>query len=135
METLIIAGQITATSNKQDDKFKQEVPTKTVYIAFDEENGKKLEDFGIHTYTSQNKERFAIVKAPASGISIWNNGKNLGKMDCSIEAKNFKTVDGLPVGLAFVKGDKLGNEFYRITDINVGQETDIEYLEKENPFI
>ena len=50
MENMVIKGQITATSKKQNGKFKQEVATKTAYVSTDEEYSKRLEDFGLTKY-------------------------------------------------------------------------------------
>lgn len=134
MENLIIAGQITATSNKQGE-FKQEVSTKTVYITVDDENKKKATAFGLTVYSSkEDKTDFIIVKAPAKGITQWVNGENKGKLDGTTETPNFKTVDGLPIGINIIKGENKGNEFFRITDVQLGALSDIEPIEQENPF-
>ena len=139
LETLVVAGQITATSNKVDSKFKQEVPTKTAYISVDEENAEALKEFGLQEYSSKNEETgeeetFFIVKLPAKGVSIWLNKKKVAVRDSSVNTPNFQTVPGLPVGLAILKGENMGNEFYRLTALNVTQKEDIFDIEESNPF-
>lgn len=139
LQTLIIAGQITATSNRVDGKFKQEIPTKTAYLSVDQENAEALKDFGLQEYSSKNEETgehetFFIVKLPAKGLSVWLNNKKIAVRDSSVETPNFQTVPGLPVGLAIVKGENMGNEFYRLTAVNVTQKEDIFDIEEANPF-
>lgn len=134
MENLIIAGQITATSNKQDNRFKQQKPTKTLYISVDDENKKNAEEFGLHVYTSKEGADHLILKAPERGISVWLNGNKYSEIETTVDSPNFKTVDGLPLGMAIIKAENMGNVFYRLTDINITNENDIEFLERQNPF-
>ena len=61
-----IVGRISATSNKVSEDFKQETPTKTVYIVpKDKKEIEKLEKFGLPLYTPKEKgsESYTIVKS------------------------------------------------------------------------
>lgn len=140
MENIIIEGQITATSKKQNGDFKQEVPTKTAYLKTDEENAKKLVDFGLQEYTSQNEEDYFIIKFPANVMVYKPNGFGEKRPELSqiifegIETNNFKTPDGKMVPLNIIKGNYKNNDFFRLQAIRVENQEDIEEIKPENPF-
>jgi len=140
MENIIIEGQITATSKKQNGDFKQEVPTKTAYLKTDEENAKKLVDFGLQEYTSQNEEDYFIIKFPANVMVYKPNGFGEKRPELSqiifegIETNNFKTPDGKMVSLNIIKGNYKNNDFFRLQAIRVENQEDIEEIKPENPF-
>ena|SRR5699024_1140222 len=147
MKNLVIKGIITATSKKNNDEdYKQEVPTKTAYIKTDQENAKKLEDFGVTKYTSQEeKEDYFIIKFPATVMTYLPNGvgskrpklsqihvkNDLGEYE---ETNNFKTPDDKPLPLNIIKGNHKNNDFFRLQAIRIEQESDIEEILPENPF-
>src|SRR5699024_856988 len=100
MENLVVLGQITATSKKNDGEFSQEIPTKTAYVRTDEKYAKKLEDFGLTKYTSrENNEDYFIIKFPQNVMIYLPNGLGAKRPDLSqvthegIETNNFKTPD------------------------------------------
>lgn len=136
LETLTIKGQITATSNRVSEEFRQQTPTKTIYFnAASHEDEKKLIDFGLQAYTSKSdNEMFFIAKAPAKGIQVWCQGEQLEPLKVDIESPNFKSVDGNVIGLAITKGQKMNRDFYRVSAVNVVLESDIEPVEMTNPF-
>lgn len=136
IENLVVAGMITNTSNKQSSRFKQEVATKTAYITVPDENDRQaLIDFGMTLYTPKDGgDDFFIAKLPAKGLSIWSNGKKLGMKKTTINEPNFQTVEHVPLGLSFIRGEKDGNPFYRLQAINVVQKDDIFDLDESNPF-
>lgn len=140
MENIIIEGQITATSKKQNGDFKQEVPTKTAYLKTDEENAKKLVDFGLQEYTSQNGEDYFIIKFPANVMVYKPNGFGEKRPELSqiifegIETNNFKTPDSKMVSLNIIKGNYKNNDFFRLQAIRVENKEDIEEIKPENPF-
>lgn len=140
MENMVIKGQITATSKKQNGKFKQEVATKTAYVSTDEEYSKRLEDFGLTKYTSQDGENYFIIKFPANVMTYLPNGKGVQRPELSrielngMETNNFKTPDNKPLGLNILKGHHNGNDFYRIQAIRLEADEDIEEIIAENPF-
>jgi len=140
MENIIIEGQITATSKKQNGDFKQEVPTKTAYLKTDEENAKKLVDFGLQEYTSQNEEDYFIIKFPANVMVYKPNGFGEKRPELSqiifegIETNNFKTPDGKMLPLNIIKGNYKNNDFFRLQAIRVENQEDIEEIKPENPF-
>ena len=133
LKTVVVNGFISATSNKVSDKFPQKNQTKTAYIVPNSpEDAEKLKQFGLHEYGTD--EKFFIVKTPVKGISVWAQGKKLSPLDTSVDTPNFKSTDKGPVGLAITEGENMGNKFYRLTAVNVIQESDIESIEETNPF-
>ena len=136
LQTLVVKGQITATSNKISEEFKQQKPTKTIYFnAASVEDENKLIEFGLQAYTSKDdNETFFIAKAPAKGIQVWCQGKQLEPLNVEIESPNFKSADGVEIGLAITKGQKMNRDFYRVSAVDVVLESDIEPVEMTNPF-
>ena len=146
MENLVFKGIITTTSKKNDGDFKQEVPTKTAYIKTDEENAKKLVDFGLQKYTSKdNKEDYFIIKFPADLMIYTTSGHGIKKPELSRiyiknsmeeyeETNNFKTPDGKMLAMNVIKGNHKNNNFYRLQAIRVETFDDIEEIKPENPF-
>lgn len=133
---------ITTTSNKQDSKFKQEVATKTLYLATkDEQTAKQMEDFGLTKYTSkEDKEDFFILKVADKLRIYFPDGTNQLRQDLSNveiegqETLNFKTQENVTVSINVIKGENMGNEFYRLQAILVDTMDDITQIEPENPF-
>lgn len=133
---------ISTTSNKMDGKFKQEVPTKTAYLTADEETSKAMEEFGLQKYTSKdNKEDFFILKLVDKLRVYTKDGNNEVRKDLSHivnsdgeETLNFKTADNTTISINVVKGENMGNEFYRLQAIQVNSMEDITHIEPENPF-
>ena len=141
MENLVVLGQITATSKKNDGEFTQEIPTKTAYVRTDEENAKKLEDFGLTKYTSrENNEDYFIIKFPQNVMIFLPNGLGVKRPDLSqvthegIETNNFKTPDNKLLPLNIIKGNHKNNDFFRLQAIRLDNEDQIEEVKPENPF-
>ena len=141
MDNLVVLGQITATSKKNDGEFKQEIPTKTAYIRTDEENAKKLEDFGLTKYTSKDSnEDYFIIKFPQNVMIYLPNGMGTKRPDLSqvtfegIETNNFKTPDEKLVPLNIIKGNHMNNDFFRLQAIRLDTIEEIEEVAPENPF-
>ena len=141
MENLVVLGQITATSKKNDGEFAQEIPTKTAYVSVDSENAKKLEDFGLTKYTSKDdQEDYFIIKFPANVMVYQPNGFGEKCPDLSqitfegIETNNFKTPDNKQVQMSILKGNHKNNDFFRLQAIRVETSSDIEEIKPENPF-
>ena len=140
MENLIIKGQITATSKKQSGDFRQEVPTKTAYLATDKENTEKLIKFGLQKYTSKDGEDYFIMKFPSNVMIYKPNGYGQKRPELSqitfegIETNNFKTPDDKLLSMNIIKGNHKNNDFFRLQAIRIEDETDIEEIKPENPF-
>ena len=133
--------KISTTSNKVDGKFKQEVPTKTAYLTTDEQTGMELQAFGLQKYTSkEDKEDFFILKLANKLRVYYPDGHNELRQDLSnveidgTETLNFKTNDDSVISVNIVKGENMGNEFYRLQAILVDNANVIEPIEPENPF-
>lgn len=141
MDNLVVLGQITATSKKNNGEFKQEIPTKTAYIRTDEENAKKLEDFGLTKYTSKDSnEDYFIIKFPQNVMLFRQNGfgekhPELSRVEIDgMETNNFKTPDNKFLPLNIIKGNHKNNDFFRLQAIKIDVDEDIEEIKPENPF-
>lgn len=147
MENLVIKGIITATSKKNNDEtFKQEVPTKTAFVSTDEENAKKLEEFGLTKYTTKEGNDYFIIKFPANLMIYLPNGFGKKRPDLSQvyikdfetseyqETNNFKTPDDKVLLFNIIKGRHKNNDFFRLQAIKVDTEEDIQEILPENPF-
>ena len=135
MENLIIQGTISTTSNKQSEKFVAKTPQKTAYITtVDEATAKKLEDFGLRRYTSKNGESFFALKVVNELQMYFDKSKVSTPLPTSTQDPNFKTNDGVVIGMNIIKGENLGNTFYRLQAVLLNQASDITQIEAENPF-
>lgn len=139
LENLVIQGIITATSNKQDQEFIQEVPTKTVYLKVDEPTSKKLQEFGLTEYSSKSDgEKFFIIGIVREPMIY--NPQGIGYKDPSLslingdegQNPNYKTSES--IGLNVIKGEFRGNNFYKIQALRLENRDQIEKVEAENPF-
>src|SRR5699024_11432770 len=93
MENLIIKGQITATSNKVNEDYKTDNPTKTAYVTVTDENiSQAMADFGLTEYTSKKDDsKFFIIKLPQQLTYV--KGNQMRKMSGDVESPNIKTKD------------------------------------------
>lgn len=134
--TLVVEGFVTATSKKQNEKFKSDNPTITAYVKpAGQEALAKLEAFGLRKYTSkEDGENFFIIKCSAN-VSVYN-GNDKVRRDATIETGElFKTSEVKPVKLAIMYGEpESGNAFYRLYAIAVEDYSEVENIESRNPF-
>ena len=134
--TLVVDGYVTATSKKQNDKFKTVNPTLTAYVKPAGQDAlKQLEDFGLQKYTSkEDSENFFIIKCSAN-ISVYL-GNDRERRDATIENGDlFKTSEEKPVKLAIMYGEpESGNAFYRLYALSVEDYSEVENIESRNPF-
>lgn len=150
-----LVGRISATSNKVSEDFKQELPTKTIYIVpKDKKEIEKLEKFGLTLYTPTEKgsESYTIVKS-AKTVKHYKNVKDEApkKIVMTVEDKdghtnpNFYTEENIILNITKVKAQKGKNDFYRLTAIlapvgailevkDTNPFEDLEDLEDELPF-
>lgn len=117
LKGLVVRGIITSTSDKQSEKFVPKTPQKTIYFTVSNEaDRKKLEDFGLTEYTgakgTPEEINYFMVK-------MSERVKHDGRVISGIagEERNF-TSDGKVVALALLKGENVGNIFYRCTAIH-----------------
>lgn len=138
-----LVGKITATSNKVSEDFKQETPTKTIYIVpKDKKEIEKLEKFGLPLYTPKEKgsESYTIVKS-AKTVKYYKSviDEAPQKMIMTVEDENGQTVSNLYteenviLNITKVKAQKGKNDFYRLTAILAPVGTILE-VEAANPF-
>ena len=134
MENLIITGQITATSSKKDDKFKQENPTKTAYVTVTKkEDVEALEAFGATKYTTKEDNRdFFILKVPQSFVVV--KGNEMKRLDGTLSSPNFRTKEDKEFKLNVIKSEKMGNEFLRLQAVQVDDFKELELIQMSNPF-
>lgn len=138
-----IIGKISATSNKVSEDFKQETPTKTVYIVpKDKKEIEKLEKFGLPLYTPKEKgaESYTIVKS-AKTVKHFKSTKDKKpqKMFMTVEDENRQpllniyTQENVILNITKVKTQKGKNDFFRLTAILAPVDAIIE-VEPTNPF-
>lgn len=138
-----LVGHISATSNKVSKDFKQETPTKTIYIVpKDKKEIEKLEKFGLPLYTPTEKgsESYTIVKS-AKTVKHYKSVKDETpqKIIMTVEDENGKTVpnfyteENIILNITKVKAQKGKNDFYRLTAILAPVGTILE-VEPTNPF-
>lgn len=138
-----LIGKISATSNKVSEDFKQETPTKTIYIVpKDKKEIDKLEKFGLPLYTPKEKgsESYTIVKS-AKTVKHYKSVKDESpqKMIMTVEDENGQTVpnlfteENIILNITKVKAQKGKNDFYRLTAILAPVGTILE-VEATNPF-
>ncbi len=138
-----LVGRISATSNKVSEDFKQETPTKTVYIVpKDKKEIEKLEKFGLPLYTPKDKgsESYTIVKSTKT-VKHYKSVKDVEpkKLIMTVEDENAQTVPNLYtevnviLNIVKVKAQKGKNDFYRLTAILAPARTIFE-VEATNPF-
>lgn len=120
MKNIVVKARITATSNKQTDKFRVENPKKTAYLSvIDKEDIKALEKFGLTHYTSKDSETdFFIIKL-TDKIKAWLNNEILYELDSSVNDPNFSFVEDLYLQVNIIKSENSGNTFYRLNAINL----------------
>jgi len=138
-----IIGKISATSNKVSEDFKQETPTKTVYIVpKDKKEIEKLKKFGLPLYTPREKgaESYTIVKSVKT-VKHYKSVKDEApqKIIMTVEDENGQTIPNLYTdenvifNITKVKAQKGKNDFYRLTAILAPVGTILE-VEATNPF-
>lgn len=136
MKDLVIKGQITATSNKQSDKFTAKTPQKTAYLKLDEANAKKAESFGLTKYTPEDGgEPFFMVKVVENLRAYYDTkSKVADRLSTTIQDPNFRTPEDKEISLCLIQGENLGNVFYRLSAVKLDSSADIVNIEAENPF-
>lgn len=138
-----LVGKISSTSNKVSEDFKQETPTKTVYIVpKDKKENEKLKKFGLPLYTPKEKgsESYTIVKS-AKTVKHYKSLKDEApqKMIMTVEDENGQkipnlyTEENVILNITKVKAQKGKNDFYRLTAILAPVGTILE-VEATNPF-
>lgn len=138
MENIVIKGRISATSNKVDDKFRQEQPTKTAYVTVtDPKDIDNLKKFGLTQYSSkEDQSSFFIIKLPKQ-VAIYVSGvskQEPEKMSGGIDTPNFSTPEGKELSLNIIKGENMGRDFFRLQAIQIEDANDIIEVEQTNPF-
>ena len=128
MKQLNLVGIITATSNKQSEKFKSENPRKSVYLKLDPKQTELAIAFGLREYGKEDK--FFIVKASESVTEYNKDAVVVKKWDGGTESNNFNSDNQL-VSIAIIEGQSdAGNKFYRAFAV----QGELNEVVPENPF-
>lgn len=139
MENLVVKAAITATSNKQTDKFNVKNKRKSVYLSPNtKEDEKSLINFGLTEYESEkDKKSFFVVKS-SDIVKVWSDNKHVDNILSSVNDPNYKYIDNVVTEINIIKSEKSGNTFYRINAINLpngfGLDDIIEELKETSPF-
>lgn len=135
---VVVKGQVSATSNKVDNRFKNEDPTKTAYlIVNDPAEAQKLIDFGLTQYSSKTDDtKFFIVKLPKE-VAIYIKGADGNapeKYSGRLDSPNFSTAEGKDLNLNIIQGENTGNKFFRLQAIQIEETSDFIEVQQTNPF-
>lgn len=133
MKNLILRGRISATSADEGSIYKNK--TKTAYINLkDEEEYKKAEDFGLTVYTSEDNNKFIIVKL-VQKFKGYLDGQALDLSSLAkLDTPNFMT-NWVDLNLIKAKHSETKNTFYRLQGINLASNQDIRKVLGTNPFM
>ena len=139
MENITVKVNITATSNKQNSQYKTDNPKKSVYITpLNDTEKAKLIDFGLVEYTPKDGGAPFFVVKSTDEIKCWLNRQIVEKIPASIEDPNFKFEEGKFLTVNIIKGENVGNVFYRINGIKFENDTLMQHayqpIEEECPF-
>src|SRR5690606_11441785 len=135
---VVVKGHVSATSNKVDNKFKNEDPTKTAYLIVNEPaEAQKLIDFGLTQYSSKTDDtKFFIVILPKQ-VDIYIKGADGNapeKYSGRLDSPNFSTTPDKDLNLNIIQGENTGNKFFRLQAIQIEETTDFIEVEQTNPF-
>ena len=133
MKNLILRGRISATSADEGSIYKNK--TKTAYINLkDEEEYKKAEDFGLTVYTSEDNNKFIIVKL-VQKFKGYLDGQALDLSSLAkLDTPNFMT-NWVDLNLIKAKHSETKNTFYRLQSLNLASNQDIRKVLGTNPFM
>lgn len=144
---VIVPAIITATSNKTDEDFKQETPTKTIYFTVsDKAKIRELEELGMTCYTPKDKDGkpYFICKAVKSVKIYFKDGATIEKLFTistvdpqtmqKVASPNLFTDSEVVLSVIKVKGGKGKNDFFRINAILLDDIEELKQVEQSNPF-
>lgn len=144
---VIVPAIITATSNKIDEDFKQETPTKTMYFTVsDKDKIRELEELGMTCYTPKDKDGkpYFICKAVKSVKIYFKDCGTIEKLFTistvdpqtmqKVASPNLFTDTEVVLSVIKVKGGKGKNDFFRINAILLDDIEELKQVEQTNPF-
>ena len=151
-QTVTVPAIITATSNKVSSEFKQETPTKTIYLHVpDHKKAEQLEKFGMTQYTPDTEtdpdaKPYFIAKATKI-VKLYTHEDRSTFVEKPFSLDLFDEETGLPIAnpnvytdeivhlaIIKVKGGKGKNEFYRVNAILLPTIDSLKEAEAVNPF-
>lgn len=132
LKTVIVKGIITATSNKKGD-FDND-PRKTLYFeTTDKESLETLEKEGLTEYTSEDGNKFFIIKMSET-TTVWKGEEELKTLNTSATSKNLESAKEVKIAFLMGYSEKYKTNYTRVFAISVEDENDLIVKEKENPF-
>lgn len=132
MENRVFEVAISAMSKKDSGQFKSD-RLSAFLVPVNEEQEKKMIDFGMNKYTSKDGESFFVVKTSEKVALYTDDSNNYFPLGGTREDKLFKTKDSQSVLVNIITSESKGNKFYRlqaIKDVNNA----LEDIESQNPF-
>ena len=132
MENKVFNVAISAMSKKDNGQFKSN-RLSAFLVPVDDEQEKKMIDFGMNKYTSKNGESFFVVKTSEKIAYYTDTSNNYFPLGGTKEDKLFKTKDGQSVLVNIITSESKGNKFYRLQAIKDTNDA-LEDIESQNPF-
>lgn len=132
MENCVFEVMISAMSKKDNGQFKSD-RLSVFLVPVDEEQEKKMINFGMNKYTSKDGDSFFVVKTSEKIALYTDNSNNYFPLGGTKEDKLFRTKDGQSVLVNIIKSESKGNKFYRLQAIKDSNNA-LEDIESKNPF-
>lgn len=132
MENKVFKVKITAMSKKDNGTFKSD-RLSAFLVPVDEEQEKKMIEFGMNRYTSKDNESFFVVKTSEKVALYTDDSNNYFPLGGTKEDKLFRTKDGQSVLVNIITSESKGNKFYRLQAIKDANNA-LEDIESQNPF-
>ena len=132
MENKVFQVEISAMSKKDNGQFNSD-RLSAFLVPVDEEQEKKMIEFGLNKYTSKDNESFFVVKTSEKVALYTDDSNNYFPLGGTKEDKLFKTKDNQSVLVKIVASESKGNKFYRLQAIKDTNNA-LEDIESKNPF-
>lgn len=132
MENKVFEVEISAMSKKDNGQFKSD-RLSVFLVPVNEEQEKKMIEFGMNRYTSKDGESFFVVKTSEKVALYTDDTNNYFPLGGTKEDKLFKTKDNQSVLVNIITSESKGNKFYRLQAIKDTNNA-LEDIESKNPF-
>lgn len=132
MENRVFEVAISAMSKKDNGQFKSD-RLSAFLVPVNEEQEKKMIEFGMNRYTSKDNESFFVVKTSEKVALYTDDSNNYFPLGGTKEDKLFRTRDGQSVLVNIITSEGKGNKFYRLQAIKDSNNA-LEDIESQNPF-
>ena len=132
MENRVFEVAISAMSKKDNGQFNSD-RLSAFLVPANEEQEKKMIEFGMNKYTSKDNESFFVVKTSEKVALYTDDSNNYFLLGGTKEDKLFRTKDGQSVLVNIITSESKGNKFYRLQAIKDTNNA-LEDIESQNPF-